>query len=67
MATDLEILFLITDSNKHRGIFHLYKVIYASFLLNITLNSHFSAIIFGECLLISYLCRIIDRYAKERI
>ena len=32
MATDLEILFLITDSNKHRGIFHLYKVIYASFL-----------------------------------
>ena len=34
MVTDLEILFLITDSNKHRGIFHLYKVIYASFLLN---------------------------------
>ena len=34
MAIDMEIQSLITDSDKHRGIFHLYKVIYASFLLN---------------------------------
>ena len=33
MATDLEIQSLITDSDKYKGIFHLYKVIYASFFV----------------------------------
>lgn len=48
-------------------ILSMIQTIFVSFILKMTLNRYFPAITFGGCLLISYLCRKIERYAKERI
>jgi hypothetical protein len=42
-------------------------LLFLHFVINFNYLMHFSAKIFGECLLISYLCRKIEQYAEERI
>lgn len=57
MATDLEILFSITDSDKQRGIFRLNKAIYVSFLLNSLI---FTSLVLG-------IWKTIRKFAAERL